>query len=209
MKSAMLEYVQHARKKVPVAIETTPPSPESSPRSNSRGEKILMIERENEETEIIIIACVSDDTDYVQILNYLGSNNNNYYCTPSNRNPGIMTHSLPTSSDSNKSRLRSTSSVACLTISIGEHKRRKRPLWAAPRKLDSLALPAACDAALTLSRPRKINNLANKTFNSKGARTIHENCSGGDDGDDSTEGAWRVERVWVNPKKNWKERIPI
>jgi hypothetical protein len=125
-----------------------------------------------EEEEVIIIACVSDDTDYVQVLEYLGHNS--------------TTSSIPTTSISNTSNNTSNNSpgATCTvrTVSIGEHKRRKRPAFLAPRKLDSLALPAACDAAITLARPRK-----NK---------INE------------EEQWRVESTWVNPKRK-KEKTTI
>jgi hypothetical protein len=151
---------------------------------------------------VIIIACVSDDTDYVQVLEYLGSTigtnrTNSSDSTAKNTDSTSTTNSISSS----------VGAVVCRTVSIGEHQRRKRPAWARPRKLESLALPAACDAAITLNRPRKnISPIEGNAENTNIDET-RSNSSGGDSGDnlEDAEG-WGVATVWINPKRNWKER---
>jgi len=211
MKSAMLEYAQQARKKRAVPTDTMVSAQSGDPTESENSIFKEREKRENTEKEILVIACVSDDNDYVQVLNYLGSNNNNNFSRGSTNSPFITTRSHNSSTTSSSVGMcpsNASSCVTCRTVSIGEHKRRKRPAWAAPRKLESLALPAACNAAITLSRPR-----IKKTVKAREAGTIHENRRGPGGGgrrdDDFTERGWGVETIWVNPKKNWKERIPI
>ena len=90
-----------------------------------------------------LLACISDDSDFVQILKYCRS-------------------------------------LGCTTVSIGEHKGRKIPSWAAPRRIDNLPLPAAASAAITLRRPPQMTNHINK------------------DSDEREQ--WSIARVWINPK---------
>jgi hypothetical protein len=182
MKSAMLEYVQEERKKLELQEENS-------------------IEKRD-----IVVVCVSDDTDYVQVLKYLGgSTNSNTISSTShiNNSPIIVSSGTATSTISTNSMKVKVPSVSipCRTVSVGEHKRRKRPAWAAPRKLDNLALPAACDAAITLARPRKNNTILKESSSGSSSTTAVVS-------DDivPTE-PWQVESVWVNPKRNWKERI--
>ncbi|KAH7624499.1 hypothetical protein Ndes2526B_g00698 [Nannochloris sp. 'desiccata'] len=186
MKSAMLEYAQQANKK----IISPPPETTVSTRSCDLIVSENLMKQKETGAEIVIIACISDDTDYVQVLEYLGKESRS-------SSPLITTRLISAS----------PVAVACRTVSIGEFKRRKRPAWAAPRKLDSFALPAACDAAIALSRPRK-----NSLLKARDTRNISANRrgrGGGGEGATEEEGTWRVETVWVNPKRNWKERIEI
>lgn len=139
MKSAMLEYAKHAstaktiksdRDEIKdIKLSNLTVNQDQSNRQDLRSVTTVVA------AAVPILACVSDDSDFVQMLKYCGS-------------------------------------LGCTTVSIGEHKGRKRPAWATPRRLHALPLPAAAAVAITLRRPS---------------------------GSDNCRERWSVAGVWVNP----------